>query len=187
MSSEQSDENSWVLELEKSYDVRSFYAEKLADLAKEQSRLLVLQRALASSPLRYARMDDVADPVDLRDIPYNHIKKLLTVVERDIRRFTAKLRRANNIPPPKDTFDLDLLKQVPIELLLQSPPKTSQSHRITTLCPFHQEKSPSFVIFKDKNTFHCFGCQAHGTSIDFVMLSQKIPFKSACKFLASFS
>lgn len=36
-------------------------------------------------------------------------------------------------------------------------------------CPFHAEKTPSFVIFPD-NSFHCFGCKAHGrNAIDFVM------------------
>ena len=34
-------------------------------------------------------------------------------------------------------------------------------------CPFHQEKTPSFVIYPD-NSFHCFGCGANGDSIDFM-------------------
>jgi hypothetical protein len=36
-------------------------------------------------------------------------------------------------------------------------------------CPFHQEKTPSFKINREKNTYHCFGCGEHGTVIDFVM------------------
>lgn len=43
-------------------------------------------------------------------------------------------------------------------------------------CPFHGEKTPSCVIFPD-NTFHCFGCGAHGNNaIDFVM-------KLGCNFV----
>jgi len=38
-----------------------------------------------------------------------------------------------------------------------------------TLCPFHQEKTPSFRVDANKNTYHCFGCGEHGTVIDFVM------------------
>ena len=41
--------------------------------------------------------------------------------------------------------------------------------KIFTLCPFHSEKTPSFKIDVNKNTYHCFGCGEHGTVIDFVM------------------
>ena len=37
------------------------------------------------------------------------------------------------------------------------------------LCPFHKEKTPSFNVVEDKGFYHCFGCGAHGTAIDFVM------------------
>ena len=36
-------------------------------------------------------------------------------------------------------------------------------------CPFHQEKSPSFHVYRDKQYFHCFGCQANGNAIRFLM------------------
>ena len=37
------------------------------------------------------------------------------------------------------------------------------------LCPFHTEKTPSFQIYKDTQSFYCFGCGAGGSAIDFVM------------------
>ena len=37
------------------------------------------------------------------------------------------------------------------------------------LCPFHNEKTPSFTVNPDKQIFKCFGCGAGGSSIDFVM------------------
>ena len=37
------------------------------------------------------------------------------------------------------------------------------------LCPFHNEKSPSFTLNEDKGFFHCFGCGKHGSVFDFVM------------------
>ena len=37
------------------------------------------------------------------------------------------------------------------------------------LCPFHKEKTPSFTVYPNTNTWHCFGCGAGGSAIDFVM------------------
>ena len=37
------------------------------------------------------------------------------------------------------------------------------------LCPLHKEKTPSFAIYPEQNSWHCFGCKAGGTVIDFVM------------------
>ena len=37
------------------------------------------------------------------------------------------------------------------------------------LCPFHNEKTPSFYVVEDKGFFHCFGCGAHGDAIGFTI------------------
>lgn len=47
------------------------------------------------------------------------------------------------------------------------------------LCPFHREKSPSFSVVEDKGFYHCFGCGAHGTAIDFVMQIEGVTFADA--------
>ena len=52
------------------------------------------------------------------------------------------------------------------------------------LCPFHQEKTPSFHVNRDKGVFKCFGCGAGGDAIAFVELQQKIPFPEAVRSLA---
>lgn len=52
------------------------------------------------------------------------------------------------------------------------------------LCPFHQEKSPSFTVNRDKGVFHCFGCGAGGDVVKFVQLYQKTTFPEAVRYLA---
>ena len=46
-------------------------------------------------------------------------------------------------------------------------------------CPFHNEKTPSFNVVEDKGFYHCFGCGAHGTAIDFVMAVEGLTFGDA--------
>src|SRR5712691_6029042 len=52
------------------------------------------------------------------------------------------------------------------------------------LCPFHNEKTPSFYVVEDKGFFHCFGCGAHGDSIGFVMRADNLDFIEAVERLA---
>jgi len=54
-----------------------------------------------------------------------------------------------------------------------------QGQDYVALCPFHKEQSPSFHITPTKNLFHCFGCGAAGSVIDFVMRLDGITFKDA--------
>lgn len=53
------------------------------------------------------------------------------------------------------------------------------------LCPFHNEKSPSFTVSDQKGFYHCFGCAAHGDLIGFTMNSDGLDFKSAVLKLAA--
>ncbi len=52
------------------------------------------------------------------------------------------------------------------------------------LCPFHTEKTPSFVVSPDKQLFHCFGCGEGGNVFTFIQKVEKLPFAEAMKFLA---
>lgn len=53
------------------------------------------------------------------------------------------------------------------------------------LCPFHNEKTPSFTVNEDKGFFHCFGCGAHGDVIGFVMRTENLSFPEAVERLAN--
>ena len=52
------------------------------------------------------------------------------------------------------------------------------------LCPFHNEKTPSFYVVEDKGFFHCFGCGAHGDAIGYVMRADNLDFIEAVERLA---
>jgi DNA primase len=53
------------------------------------------------------------------------------------------------------------------------------------LCPFHNEKSPSFTVSPTKQFYHCFGCGAHGSAITFLMEHTGASFPEAVRSLAA--
>ncbi|WP_300408161.1 DNA primase [Lagierella sp.] len=52
------------------------------------------------------------------------------------------------------------------------------------LCPFHNEKTPSFTVSKTKGIFHCFGCGEGGDAISFIMKKENLNYIEAIQFLA---
>lgn len=56
--------------------------------------------------------------------------------------------------------------------------------RLKGLCPFHQEKTPSFHVDPERKLFFCFGCQTGGDLFKFVMLYEQVEFPEAVKILA---
>jgi DNA primase len=55
--------------------------------------------------------------------------------------------------------------------------------RYTGLCPFHDEKTPSFSVSPDRGTYHCFGCGAGGDAISFVEETEGVDFVGAIEWL----
>lgn len=60
-----------------------------------------------------------------------------------------------------------------------------KAREYTGLCPFHNEKTPSFTVNDDKGFFHCFGCGAHGDVIGFTMRIDRLSFPEAVERLAA--
>ena len=55
---------------------------------------------------------------------------------------------------------------------------------LSGLCPFHNEKTPSFVVYPDTQSFYCFGCGAAGDVINFIRLYEHLDYMESVKFLA---
>ena len=63
--------------------------------------------------------------------------------------------------------------------------KGSGTGRFVALCPFHQEKTPSFHVNRDRQMFHCFGCNKSGDVLDFVREHEGLSFVEALERLAN--
>ncbi|MBD2782254.1 CHC2 zinc finger domain-containing protein, partial [Xenorhabdus szentirmaii] len=60
---------------------------------------------------------------------------------------------------------------------------TPRGKDLTVLCPFHSEKTPSMVITPAKNLYHCFGCDAGGSVLDWVMKTERLSLRHAVERL----
>lgn len=89
---------------------------------------------------------------------------------------------AGRIP---QAFIDDLLARADIvEVIDSHVPLRKAGRNHQALCPFHEEKTPSFTVSQDKQFYHCFGCGAHGTVISFVMELNGLGFVEAIEDLA---
>lgn len=70
------------------------------------------------------------------------------------------------------------------ELIGRRTKLAKKGREYSGLCPFHNEKSPSFTVNEDKGFYHCFGCGAHGDHVDFVRQTEGVEFPEAIERLA---
>ncbi len=82
-------------------------------------------------------------------------------------------------------FINDILARVDIIDIIQSRMKiTKRGQNHHGLCPFHQEKTPSFTANQNKQFYYCFGCSASGNALGFVMEYDQLSFREAVEQLA---
>ena len=85
-----------------------------------------------------------------------------------------------------DSFKQDLLNRVDIVDVVQRYVQLRKAGaNYVGLCPFHNEKTPSFSVSPAKQFYHCFGCGVHGNAIGFLMAYASLGYVEAVKELAS--
>ena len=86
---------------------------------------------------------------------------------------------------PQHTIDQILDRTDIVDLIGQRVKLKKTGRTYSGCCPFHQEKSPSFHVYRDKQYYHCFGCQANGNAIRFLMDVDNRNFIDVMKELSS--
>ena len=85
-----------------------------------------------------------------------------------------------------DSFIEDLKQRLPLSRVIGSRIKLQKKGlQHLGLCPFHQEKSPSFSVQDHKGAYYCFGCHAHGDLIKFISEIDHLSFNDTITYLAN--
>jgi DNA primase len=94
----------------------------------------------------------------------------------------GKLAALSKFTP--DTIDRVRAAADMVEIVSARTDLRRQGVRYTGLCPFHEERSPSFSVHSEEKLYHCFGCGVGGDLFDFVAATENIDFPAAVEILA---
>src|SRR3989338_2757228 len=71
-----------------------------------------------------------------------------------------------------------------VETISSFIPLKRAGRNFRAVCPFHHEKTPSFIVSPDRQIYHCFGCNAGGNAFNFLMQYERLEFLEAVEALA---
>ena len=119
----------------------------------------------------------------LADWTIERFKRYLDECQRGIKRFKWLIKLAEGKTEQND-LDIERAKAYLIGDLIQTKVMNRSSNRQFYCCPLHTEKTPSFVWYKNNNSWYCFGsCGAGGDSIDLYQRLHDVDFIQAVKAL----
>jgi DNA primase len=125
----------------------------------------------------------------------NHPDKLFLInlwkpkYEQKLKEIDRHISRLKEYLQKNKKIDLEKIKEIPLLEVITSfmdIPYKNSGNKYYLKCPFHDDNRPSFVIYPNSNTFHCFGCGASGDVIDFVMKIKNCDFKTSVNYLNNF-
>jgi len=86
---------------------------------------------------------------------------------------------------PNDVINRVIERSDIVEIIGNYTALKKAGRNFKALCPFHNEKTPSFVVNPDKQIFHCFGCGVGGNVVGFLMRQEHLEFPEAVRLLAN--
>lgn len=162
-------------------EISRIFTEKIGELRMEAQALrrsltrqlkLIVQSGMDEFSQWFVRewlkATDAAQIVRLES-KATHFKRVLSIFSVGPSNWDSAVERAREVP---------ILEVVGLECNLRR-----SGHNYTAKCPFHDERTPSFYVYPEKNNFHCFGCGVHGDVISYVMRLNQLGFKDAVKML----
>lgn len=171
------------------YELRKAMFEVMDD---KEIRSIAWNKKREASEMRVPRDQRLYDGLtkisDWLKLPYEMVhNSYLEEMRRDcntvVDEMELELRKRQR---PDSMVDLATLKaEIPIETVIKHYVPGLKWTKIC--CPFHDERSPSLQIYRNNNSWHCFGCHAGWSQIDFIKLSEKCSVKQAIERLKSFS
>ena len=116
------------------------------------------------------------------------LENYILTSEKEIDKLEKRLYITKN-PRFRNEIDLEELKKYPIEEYLLDQPMQENGNRLKYSCPLsgHDERTPSFVVYRDTNSYYCFGCGRGGSIIDLIMNIESCNVGEAVKKLKSLS
>lgn len=149
--------------------------EKLAELEPEAAKLTLL---VVDNFKKASRDSTNFENWLIYDYPTEaFLIPRLTEVKRQIKRFKWLLS-PKSIKERITDSDIEYARQVPLENVLGLDLRPAGGGKLKTTCPFHEERTASFIVFPD-NHYHCFSCGKHGNPVDYLVEKERLSFIEA--------
>lgn len=155
------------------------FEDNLVDIRKScVENVLAIQKA--NFPYKDMKADEMRTIEDINAyVNYIRMARQAKYYLQTIKRIDGRKRISTN----KGITDADIAKAKDVTILELYDGKLFGSKNKTGLCPFHNERTPSFNINITKNTWRCFGCGLYGDPIDYVKKRDNVSFIDAVKSL----
>ena len=166
------------------YSIDNSWIEEFDELDKEYAQYYT--EDLLYIHLRCVYINSLNEIEQIKEAPVqlispNHISRdeLIGILKRNMQLSHKKYTVLSML---KYNIDIEAIKQCAdiVTVVENYAVKLKKAgHDFKGLCPFHKEKTPSFIVYPEEKRYHCYGCQADGDVIGFVMKIENCDFKSA--------